>query len=89
VLKLVFGIKKENRQMLLENKVLRRMFGSKRDDMTGDRRKLHNEQLPNLYSSPSIIKMAKSRRIRLGRTRSTHESEEECIQDFSGKERGH
>jgi hypothetical protein len=45
--------------------VLRRIFGPKRDDVTGEWRKLHNEELRNLYSSPGIIKIMKSRRIRL------------------------
>jgi hypothetical protein len=56
---LVFDIEEENRQRLLENRVLRRMFGSKRDEVTGGWRKLHNEELHNLYSSPSIIRMLK------------------------------
>jgi hypothetical protein len=43
--------------------VLRRIFGPKRDEMTGGWRKLHVEELHNLYSSPSIIRMIKSRRI--------------------------
>jgi hypothetical protein len=50
---------------LLENRVLRRMFRSKRDDMTGGWRKLRNEELHNMYSSPSIIRMIKSSRMRL------------------------
>jgi hypothetical protein len=41
------------------NRVLRRIFGPKRDEVTGDRRKLHNEELHNLYSSPNIIRMIK------------------------------
>jgi hypothetical protein len=44
--------------------VLRRIFGLKRDEVTGGWRKLHNEKLHNLYSSPSIIRMIKSRRMR-------------------------
>jgi hypothetical protein len=44
--------------------VLRRIFGPKRDEVTGGWRKLHNEELHNLYSSPSIIRMTKSRRMR-------------------------
>jgi hypothetical protein len=44
--------------------VLRRIFGPKRDEVTGDWRKLHNEELHNLYSSPSIIRIIKSRRMR-------------------------
>jgi hypothetical protein len=46
-----------------ENRVLRRIFGPKRDKVTGGWRKLHNEELHNLYSSPSTIRM-KSRRMR-------------------------
>jgi hypothetical protein len=45
--------------------VLRRIFGPKRDEVTGGWRRLHNEELHNLYSSPSIIRMIKSRRMRL------------------------
>jgi hypothetical protein len=48
---------------VFENRVLRRIFGPKRDEVTGGRRKLHNEKLRDLYSSPSIIRMVKSRRI--------------------------
>jgi hypothetical protein len=49
---------------VFENRVLRRIFGPKRDDVTGDWSKLHNEELHNLYSSPNIIRMVKSRRMR-------------------------
>jgi hypothetical protein len=49
---------------LFENRVLRRIFGPKRDGVTGGWRKLHNEELHNLYSSPSIIRIIKSRRMR-------------------------
>jgi hypothetical protein len=44
--------------------VLRRIFGPKRDEVTGEWRKLHNEELHDLYSSPSIIRIIKSRRMR-------------------------
>jgi hypothetical protein len=44
--------------------VLRRIFGSQRDEVTGDWRKLHNEEFHNLYSSPDIIRMIKSMRMR-------------------------
>jgi hypothetical protein len=44
--------------------LLRTIFGPKRDEVTGDWRKLHNEELHNLYSSPNIIGMIKSRRMR-------------------------
>jgi hypothetical protein len=44
--------------------VQRRIFGPKRDEVTGDWRKVHNEELHNMYSSPNIIRMIKSRRMR-------------------------
>jgi hypothetical protein len=49
---------------VFENRVLRRIFGQKRDEETGSWRKLHNEELHNLYSFPSIIRMMKPRMIR-------------------------
>jgi hypothetical protein len=49
---------------MFENRVLRRIFGPKRDEVTGGCRKLHNEELHNLYSSSSVIIMIKSRRMR-------------------------
>jgi hypothetical protein len=48
---------------MFENRVLSREFGPKRDEMTGGWRKLHNEELHKLYSSPSIIRMMKLRRM--------------------------
>jgi hypothetical protein len=56
--------REEHRLRVFENRVLRRIFGPKRDEVTGGWRKLRNEELHNLYSSPSIIRMIKSRRIR-------------------------
>jgi hypothetical protein len=49
---------------VFENKVLTRIFGPKRDEVTGGWRKMHNEELRDLYSSPSIIRIIKSRRMR-------------------------
>jgi hypothetical protein len=49
---------------VFENRVLRRILEPKRDEMIGGWRKLHNEELHNLYSSPSIIRIIKSRRMR-------------------------
>jgi hypothetical protein len=61
---LVFYTKErvEHKLRMFENRVLRRIFGTKRDGVTGGWRKLHNEELHNLYSSPSIIRIIKSRR---------------------------
>jgi hypothetical protein len=53
-----------SKNALFENRVLRKIFGSKRNEVTGGWRKLHNEELHNLYSSPSKIRMFKSRRMR-------------------------
>jgi hypothetical protein len=50
--------------MVFENRVLRRIFKPKRDEVTGEWRKLHNEELHNLYSSPDIIRKVKSRRMK-------------------------
>jgi hypothetical protein len=50
---------------VFENRMLRRIFGPKRDEMIGGWRQLHNEELHNLYCSPSIIRIIKSRRMRL------------------------
>jgi hypothetical protein len=64
---------------LFENRVLRRIFGPKRDEVTGEWRKLHNEELQDLFSSPSIIRILKSRRMRwaghaarMGERRNSH-----------------
>jgi hypothetical protein len=47
-----------------ENRVLRRIFGPKREEVAGDWRRLHNEELHNLFTSPYIIRVIKSRRMR-------------------------
>ena len=49
---------------MFENKVLKKIFGAKRDEIAGERRKLHNAELHALYSSPNIIRNLKSRRLR-------------------------
>jgi hypothetical protein len=49
---------------VFENRVLRRVFGPKRDEVTGEWRKLHNEELKDLYSLPNILRVVKSRRMR-------------------------
>ena len=57
-------LREERRLRVFENRVLRRVFGLKRDEVTGEWRKLHNEELSDLYSLPNIVRVVKSRRMR-------------------------
>jgi hypothetical protein len=57
-------VREEHKLRVFENRVLKRIFGPNRDRVTGGCRKLHNEELHNLYSSPCIIRIIKSRRMR-------------------------
>jgi hypothetical protein len=54
-------LREECRLTVFENRVLRRIFGPKRDEVTGEWRRIHNKELYALYSSPDIIRMIKSR----------------------------
>jgi hypothetical protein len=72
-------LREEHRLRVFENRVLRRIFGLKRDELTGECRKLHNKELHDLYFSPSIIRIIKSRRMiwaghvaRMGEKRNTY-----------------
>jgi hypothetical protein len=58
------GTWEEHRLRVFEYRVLKKIFGPKRDEVTGEWKKLHNEELRDVYSSPSIIKIIKSRRMR-------------------------
>jgi len=57
-------LREERKLKVFENRVLRRIFGSRRDEVTGERRRLHNGELNDLYSSPNIVRVIKSRRMR-------------------------
>ena len=57
-------MREEHTLRVFENGVLRRIFGPKRDGVTGEWRKLHNEELSDLYSSPNIVRVIKSRKMR-------------------------
>jgi hypothetical protein len=59
-----FTLREERRLKVFENRVLSGIFGARRDEVTGDWRKLHNEELNDLYCSPNIFWMTKSRRMR-------------------------
>ena len=72
-------LREEHRLRVFENRVLRRVFGPKRDEVTGEWRKLHNEELRGLYSLPNIVQVVKSRRMRwagqvarMGKERGVH-----------------
>jgi hypothetical protein len=70
---------------VFENRVLRRIFGPKRDEVTGEWRKLHSEELHNLYSSPNSIRQVKVNEV--GRSCGTHGRGVKIVQDFGGKTR--
>jgi hypothetical protein len=57
-------LREDGRLRIFENGVLRRIFGSKRDEVTRERRRLHKKELSALYSSPNIIRVIKPRRLR-------------------------
>jgi hypothetical protein len=72
-------LREERRLRVFENRVMRRVFGPKRDVVTGEWRKLHNEELNDLYSLPIIVRVVKSRRMRwaghvalMGKDRGVH-----------------
>ena len=72
-------MREERKLRVLEKKVLKRIFGPRRDEVTGDWRRLHNEELNDLYCSPNIVRVIKSRRmrwaghvVRMGEERGVH-----------------
>jgi hypothetical protein len=72
---------------VFENRVLRGIFGPKRDEVIGGWRKLHNEELHNLYCSPSIIRIIKSRRMRWAGHIARMWKKRNAYRFFSGKAR--
>jgi hypothetical protein len=70
---------------VFENRVLRRIFGPKRDKVTGEWRKLHSEELHNLYSSPDVISQVEANEV--GGACGTHGRGVKSVQGFGGKAR--
>jgi hypothetical protein len=77
--------KEEHRLRVFENRVLRRIFGPKKDEVTGEWMKLHSEKLHNLYSSPNIIRQFKSRTLRLAGHVACMEEERRVYKVLVGK----
>jgi hypothetical protein len=71
--------------MVFENRVLIRIFVPKKDEVTGEWRKLHSEELHNLYSSPDIIRQVKANEV--GRACGTHGRGQKIVQGFGEKAR--
>ena len=78
-------LSEEQRVRVFQNKVLRRIFERKRDKVTGEWRKLHNGNVNDLYSSPNIERVIKSRRIRWAGDIARMGMEERCIHSFGGE----
>jgi hypothetical protein len=78
-------LREEHRLKVSKNRVLRKIFGSKREE-DGSWRKLHSDELHSLYSSPNIVRVIKSRRTRWA-GRGTHGGGENCLQGFGWEAR--
>ena len=70
------------------DRVMRRVFGPKRDEVIGEWRKLHKEELRDLYSLPNIVRVVKSRRMSWGGACGAHGGGERCAQGSSGETQG-
>jgi len=76
---LSFTLMDEHRLRVFENRVLRRIFGPERDKVIREWRKLHNEELNDLYCSPHIVRVIKSRRMRWARHVARVGGDERCV----------
>jgi hypothetical protein len=81
-------LREEHKLWAFENRVLRRIFGQKRDEVTGAWRKLHNEELHDLYSLPSIIRIFQWMRMRWARYVARKEEKRNTYRLFVGKPEG-
>jgi hypothetical protein len=80
-------LREKHRLRVFENRVLRRIFGPKRDNVTGEWRKLPNQELHNLYSSPNIFKAYQVKENEVGRTCDTHGRRQKDVQGFGERAR--
>jgi len=80
-------LREERKLRVLENRVLRRIFGPGRDEVTGEWGRLHNEELNDLYSSPNIVRVIKSRRMRWAGHVARMGEERGCIWSWWGNRR--
>jgi hypothetical protein len=78
-------LREEHRLRVFENRVLRRIFGPKRVEVTGEWRKLHSKELHSLYLSPDIIRQDQVKSNEVGRACGTHGRGEKRVQGFGGK----
>jgi hypothetical protein len=78
-------LREERRLRVFENRMLRRIFDPKKDEVTEEWRRLHNKELYALYSSPNIIRVIKSRRLKWAGHVARMGEDERCIQGFRGE----
>ena len=78
-------LREERRLRVFENRVLRRVFGPTREEVPGERGKLHNEELIDLYSLPNIVRVVKSRRMRLGGACGAYGAGERDVRESGGE----
>jgi hypothetical protein len=81
-------LREEHWLKVFENRVLRTRFGLKREEVTGEWRRLQNEELNDPYSSPNIVLVIKTRKNKMGGACSTCGRQEKCIEVFSGEPEG-
>jgi len=81
-------LREERKLGVFENTVLRRIFGPRRDELTWEWRRLHNEELNDLYSSPNIVRVIKSRRMRWAGHVARMGEERGCYRVLVGKQEG-
>jgi hypothetical protein len=81
-------LREKRRLRVFENRVLRRIFGPKRDEVIGEWRKIHIEELNNLYSSPNIVRVIKIEKNEMGEACNAYGGEEMRMQGFGGETSG-